>query len=109
MYICVCNIIYYIACLSWRQTGSCKWDGTREPINDRSCNVVIESGWSGYCECSPGQKTMKKDCFEGRRQTCTAACNAALGNVRQYIPLDLAVFKMSVSWLYEEILANSQS
>ena len=52
---------------------------------------------------------MKKDCFEGRRQTCTAACNAALGNVRQYIPLDLAVFKMSVSWLYEEILANSQS
>ena len=36
----------------WRQTGSCDDGGNnREPYNDKVCDVSIETGWSGYCDC----------------------------------------------------------
>ena len=58
----------------WRQTGGCRWDGEREPQNDKNCDVVIETG-SGYCECSDLSKKMKKGCNKaGDFQTCYGAC-----------------------------------
>ena len=40
-------------CISWRQTGGCDpVSGEREPENDVGCDGVVQSGWSGYCECS---------------------------------------------------------
>ena len=48
-------------CVKWRQTGGCKFDGPREPENDKNCEMKVE--WkSGYCECKDGRKTMKKGC-----------------------------------------------
>ena len=44
----------------WRQSGGCTWDGPREEIYDRGCCDTISDGWSGYCECANGTKTMKK-------------------------------------------------
>jgi hypothetical protein len=43
------------ACVAWRQTGQCAADGPREPQNDKACDVAINSGWSGFCECSTGR------------------------------------------------------
>lgn len=40
------------SCVSWRQTGGCDADGQREEGGDRGCRDTIESGNSGYCECS---------------------------------------------------------
>lgn len=42
------------ACVGWRQTGGCSAKGDREPSNDKACDVDIESGWSGFCECVGG-------------------------------------------------------
>lgn len=41
-------------CTGWAQTGNCSPTGPREPQNDQSCNVPIQTGWSGYCQCSSG-------------------------------------------------------
>ncbi len=38
-------------CSKWRQTKECKGDGERDQYADRECEDLIESGWSGYCEC----------------------------------------------------------
>eukprot|EP00759_Apiculatamorpha_spiralis_P032869 PhF_6_TR34187/c0_g1_i1/m.50057 len=43
-------------CIAWRQTGGCDADGPNEPNGDQPCIAVIESGWSGYCECKEGQR-----------------------------------------------------
>ncbi|GMF28070.1 unnamed protein product [Phytophthora lilii] len=37
-------------CVGWRATGDCTPDGPREPQNDKSCDEVITSGSSGFCE-----------------------------------------------------------
>jgi len=41
------------SCVKWRQTGLCG-QGSREPHNDRDCDVTIPDGDSGYCECGHG-------------------------------------------------------
>jgi hypothetical protein len=41
-------------CVAWRQTSQCAADGPREPQNDKACDVNIDSGWSGFCQCSTG-------------------------------------------------------
>ena len=75
-------------CVKWRQTSGCKFDGPREPANDKNCDVKIE--WkSGYCECKDGRKTMKKGCdlpvFYGfNYDTCNQAC-ADLGEYFSYL------------------------
>eukprot|EP00945_MAST-04E_sp_MAST-4E-sp1_P007759 g7759.t1 len=39
-------------CIGWRQTGACDGKtGPREPAFDQPCNMMIENGASGYCEC----------------------------------------------------------
>ena len=58
-------------CSAWRQTSGCIADGAREDYNDKACDVPIESGWSGYCECASG--TVKADCGHAVR-TCAEAC-----------------------------------
>ncbi len=42
------------ACLAWRQTAQCSATGRREPHNDKSCQMRIQPGWSGFCECAGG-------------------------------------------------------
>ena len=67
-------------CVSWRQTGNCKWSGRREEENDKQCETVIKDE-SGYCECRDGSKRMKKGCskpidFGYDYNTCRDACAA---------------------------------
>jgi hypothetical protein len=59
------------ACVSWRQTTSCVASGAREDWNDKACDVAIESGWSGYCECANGR--VNADCGHATA-TCDEAC-----------------------------------
>ena len=70
----------YGKCVKWRQTGSCSPTGPREPGGDKKCNIVIESGWSGYCEYSSGKRAMEKGCGEAcTYTTCDATCSAVSG------------------------------
>ena len=73
-----------VGCVMWRQTGSCDPNGPREPQFDRTCDVIVESGWSGYCECKFGN-TMLKGCESGSHSTCAEACtfemNSAISNM----------------------------
>ena len=66
------NTGYYTA---WRQTQGCDSIGEREPDSDKSCSTVINSDWSGYCECADGSKKMKKGCEIGEFATCNDACD----------------------------------
>ena len=59
--------------MKWRQTGSCNPNGAREPSNDKGCNTEIDSGMSGYCECSFGN-VMYKGCTISPHKTCKEAC-----------------------------------
>jgi hypothetical protein len=59
------------SCVAWRQTGRCAADGPREPQNDKTCNVAIDSGWSGFCECSGGNVGV--GCGHAVRN-CTEVC-----------------------------------
>ena len=58
----------------WRQAGGCRWDGPREGDRDKGCCANIADGWSGYCECADGTKTMKKGCEKGAFSSCKEAC-----------------------------------
>jgi len=59
-------------CLAWRQTGGCSATGRREPNNDKDCQIQIQPGASGYCECEGGV-TNGADC--GHPQlSCALAC-----------------------------------
>ena len=65
---------YALGVCAWRQTGECRWDGPRQRGNDKGRCVVISEGWSGYCECADGTKTMKKGCEKGAFISCKEAC-----------------------------------
>ena len=69
-------LIFSGNCVSWRQTGECRSDGPREPQNDKGCFVVIEDGWSGFCECRDGGKANEKACNSHIHTTCNDACSA---------------------------------
>jgi len=62
----------------WRQTGSCNANGAREPENDQPCDVVIEPGKSGYCECYDESgstfRGYETDCRGTFSFTCDIAC-----------------------------------
>ena len=49
-------------CVSWRQTGGCDPDGVREPAADKACDLIIDSGASGYCECANGVRVSRVAC-----------------------------------------------
>ena len=75
-----CNLwSTFAGCISWRQTHSCSVTGTREPQNDKMCDVRIDKGWSGFCECVGGIHAMEKGCEPGAFDNCTAACAASDG------------------------------
>ena len=59
------------ACTAWRQTSGCVAGGAREDFNDKGCDVPIESGWSGYCECASGR--VDADCGHAV-WSCAEAC-----------------------------------
>jgi len=50
-------------CISWRQTGGCDPDGVREPAADKACDLIIDSGASGYCECANGVRVSRVACI----------------------------------------------
>eukprot|EP00756_Hemistasia_phaeocysticola_P004642 Hpha_TRINITY_DN12931_c0_g1::TRINITY_DN12931_c0_g1_i1::g.164262::m.164262 len=59
-------------CRAWRQTAGCTALGERETMADAACDEMIQSGQSGYCECTTG-KRVEFDC--GHTQlTCEEAC-----------------------------------
>ena len=72
------NTLKVDGCVKWRQTSNCDAEGSREPENDKDCNVEIK--WkSGYCECTNGRKEMEKGCQEPTYygfefKTCEEAC-----------------------------------
>jgi hypothetical protein len=61
-------------CVMWRQTGNCDPDGPRQPRDDKSCDVVIQDGISGYCECAGGIRKKRAACSVGAYATCNLAC-----------------------------------
>lgn len=38
----------------WRQTGNCDPNGPREWEHDLLCSQIVDTGASGYCQCSEG-------------------------------------------------------
>ena len=69
-------------CVGWRQTGGCTATGKRESASDRSCDVLIEGGWSGYCECSGGVRTAESGCSH-ETFTCEDKCRERWEWLRQ--------------------------
>lgn len=64
-------------CISWRQTGGCSADGTREPNKDQTCRALIDPRSSGYCECGGGRIIRKPGCAHGEWAepfTCLDEC-----------------------------------
>ena len=49
-------------CVSWRQTAGCDPNGDSESSGDRPCDVTVQEGWSGYCECADGIKLQLVGC-----------------------------------------------
>ena len=64
-----------IECVYWRQTGGCSGTGERERQGDRTCDQLIESGHSGYCECKAdgNDETYPFDCGH-RPLKCEKVC-----------------------------------
>lgn len=60
-------------CVSWRQTAECSPNGKRQPQHDRPCAQQIESGWSGYCECTGGVRAGESTC-QHEPFRCESAC-----------------------------------
>lgn len=52
-------------CISWRQTGGCSAEGTREPEKDQNCDAEISPRMSGFCECGGGRIVRKPGCDHG--------------------------------------------
>eukprot|EP00750_Incisomonas_marina_P032337 INCI9142.4.p1 GENE.INCI9142.4~~INCI9142.4.p1 ORF type:complete len:984 (+),score=126.33 INCI9142.4:332-2953(+) len=80
-------VVESLTCLGWHQTAGCNPQGEREPHNDRSCEVVVPVGVSGYCACAPTGgsdpepdlaniiRTALADCSEDREPwTCDTKC-----------------------------------
>jgi hypothetical protein len=61
------------SCIAWRQTTECSGTGPRQPENDQGCGMVLEPGWSGFCEC--GQQVVQMDCGHSE-VTCAQACGS---------------------------------
>ena len=49
-------------CVGWRQTGACDPNGPREPANDLSCESLVPTAASGYCECFGGRRANPSTC-----------------------------------------------
>ena len=60
-------------CVGWRQTGGCDPNGPREPQNDKTCDEIVGSADSGFCECFDGRKAQLSNC-EHEIFSCKEAC-----------------------------------
>jgi hypothetical protein len=60
-------------CTAWRRTLQCNPSGTRDPLKDKSCEEVIPSGESGFCECGEYAQFAAVDC-KHRPFTCESMC-----------------------------------
>ena len=60
-------------CVGWRQTGACDPNGPREPANDLSCESLVPTAASGYCECFGGRRANPSTCGHSSF-TCKQAC-----------------------------------
>jgi hypothetical protein len=69
------------ACISWRQTGGCTPEGPRESQFDRTCNQIISTGASGYCECRDGMRTRESTCKHSSF-TCDDSCTEMIDDAR---------------------------
>jgi len=63
------------ACVGWRQTRGCVAGGPRESQNDKTCDAVIATGASGFCECAGGA-VVAVDCGHAQG-TCERACRTS--------------------------------
>ena len=76
--------IQFVACNGWKQTGGCDPKGAREPNNDKSCDGIIDSGASGYCDC--GLDRVEKTCRDQMPyETCHDLCFHWHGNINKEI------------------------
>jgi hypothetical protein len=60
-------------CVSWRQTGGCTPNGSREPEHDLGCARLVRGATSGYCECEGGRRANEVGCFH-KEFTCDLVC-----------------------------------
>lgn len=73
-----CMLHQRYTCIGWRQTGGCSADGEREPQKDKSCDEVINSRMSGFCECGDGRVVRKPGCSHGENMDdfrCRDVCS----------------------------------
>lgn len=61
------------ACVAWRQSTFCRWDGPREEAADEPCNATISTGRSGYCHCRRHRHVARFDCGHPPLR-CDQAC-----------------------------------
>lgn len=65
-----------LGCVMWRQTGGCDPAGPAEPAHDKPCALTIQSGNSGYCECTGGVQRNRVVCAHPTFN-CNEACAGA--------------------------------
>jgi len=70
-------------CVGWRQTGDCSANGPRESEKDRDCDLEVDPGSSGYCECGAGRLIKRSGCkkdADADAFTCSEECAAAVSH-----------------------------
>ena len=61
------------SCASWRQAVGCNATGDRDPLQDRPCDVEVQTSQAGYCECE-NSENYPVDC-DHQPFTCDDKCN----------------------------------
>jgi hypothetical protein len=63
-------------CTSWRAVKGCHAEnGERDPANDKSCDVWVEIGAAGFCECGGGFRAAEVPCTHAMFR-CEDMCRA---------------------------------
>ena len=76
-------------CVAWRQTGQCDPDGPRESGSDLTCNQVVPSGVSGFCDCGNGLRARAVTCDHAPFD-CFSQCRAGTSEVAESTPCESA-------------------
>jgi len=59
-------------CVKFHATSGCKWNGSHQPSDDKTCTEEIDGNLSGFCKCDQGPM-MKVNCGHGGF-TCDEMC-----------------------------------